>query len=114
MTSNLDSTTKENIKLRKENTDLHCRLRVANSRIAQLEFDFDSLSRDAGEEIHKWMMKAKVERERCAKIAAGTECEAAPPEYRVASPGLEGLVSDWERQQCWHGDRIAEKIREEK
>jgi hypothetical protein len=52
-----------------------------------------------------------AERERCAKIAAEMDCQVPPGDYAVASPDLAGLISCCERQQCYHGDRIAEAIR---
>lgn len=54
-----------------------------------------------------------AERERCAKIAAELCFEQAPDFYQVTAPELEGLCGDWQRQQGYHADRIAEVIREQ-
>ena len=52
----------------------------------------------------------EAERERCAKVAKALDCDEPGLEYMA----LDILASDWERYQCWHGDRIAAAIREGK
>ena len=50
-----------------------------------------------------------AERGRCVTIAAKMDCELPPSEFMMdhVLP-----VSDWERAQCWHGDKIAKAIKE--
>lgn len=55
----LDFARKENIRLHRENAELHYKLRVANNEKARLKSEYNLLSQDTGEEIHKLMMRIK-------------------------------------------------------
>jgi chromosome segregation ATPase len=60
---------------------------------------------------HRAARRARqAERQRCAAIAQDLDCQEPPAEYRIAHPDLCEFLPEWERAQCYHGDRIAAVI----
>ena len=60
---------------------------------------------------HRAARRARqAERARCAAIAQDLDCQEPPAEYRIACPDLCEFLPEWERAQCYHGDRIAAVI----
>lgn len=95
-------------------------IRAANQLKAEnerLRADLAEAQRRAEADAAIWLAQAhraarmarQSERHRCAAIAQGLDCQEPPADYRVADPEFWD-VSDWERAQCYHGDRIAALI----
>lgn len=96
-------------------------IRAANQLKAEnerLRAEIERLRTQAEEDTAAWFSLAcraarrarQAERQRCAAIAQDLDCEEWPPEYRIAAPEIDPYMPEWEKAQCYHGDRIAAVI----